>query len=394
MVDDLAYRKELARRLLSDGIQPVDLENHPSHATLAASAALAAKLAIPFPDGLAPKPQAITPAPALDAALPKADVVVVTWTIDETRALADVLTPGANKDHWYRYARNFDAYEPKIRSGAPSRAAQRLGSYYLTLIGDRRVLCFKSELHLNQDGVTQPPFGAPHNATLPIKDLIHQIIDETEASLVITTGTAGGVFSEQDLGDVVVTRGAKFRLQQEFRDAPFNDVTYKSHWTVKTTHFAKAVELMLGFRAQVAEPEFLPPTINFAPLDHMPKPIRENAASIMLDGVDMPAFHPILTTDYFEFGTSINRLDQIGCAVEMGDAVLGLAVEERGAAGRSTPNWLVIRNCSDPQINGALRNRPAKQSLQAMWAVYYYEGFGYWTTVNSALAAWAVIAAL
>ena len=36
------------------------------------------------------------------------------------------------------------------------------------------------------------------------------------------------------------------------------------------------------------------------------------------------------------------------------------------AQGRSVPKWLVIRNCSDPQINGALRNRPGKQSLQAM----------------------------
>jgi hypothetical protein len=27
-----------------------------------------------------------------------------------------------------------------------------------------------------------------------------------------------------------------------------------------------------------------------------------------------------------------------------------------------------------------------------MWAVYYYKGFGYWTSVNSALATWAVIA--
>ena len=46
---------------------------------------------------------------------------------------------------------------------------------------------------------------------------------------------------------------------------------------------------------------------------------------IKLDGRDMPAFHPILTTDYFEYGTSGNRFDLEGAAVEMGDAVLGLA---------------------------------------------------------------------
>jgi hypothetical protein len=394
MAEDLEYRKELARELLSEGITEADLVNQPDPTMLAASAALAADLGIPFPDGLKPIPAAITPTPALDAALPNADVVVVTWTIDEQMALCDVLTPKVTKDHWYRYARNFAQYEPKIRPGAPARKAQRLGSYYLTQIGSKRVLCVKSELHLNQDGVEKPPLGAPGNATLPVKDFFHQIVDEAAPSLIITTGTAGGVFAEHDLGDVVVTRGAKFRLQKEFRNAPFNDQAFRSDWQVGTAQFGKAVELMRRFKTRISEPEFLPPTINFAPVDHLPKPIRENDPDIKLDGIDMPPFHPILTTDYFEFGTSTNQLDQVGAAVEMGDAALGLAMQERKDAGKPTPNWLVIRNCSDPQINGALRNRPAKQSLQAMWAVYYYKGFGYWTTVNSALATWAVIAGL
>ena len=86
----------------------------------------------------------------------------------------------------------------------------------------------------------------------------------------------------------------------------------------------------------------------------------------------MPKFHPILTTDYFEFGTSLNHLEKEGCAVEMGDAVLGLAIEERKASGKPTPNWAIVRNCSDPQINGLLKDQPKKESLQVLWAVYYY----------------------
>jgi len=99
---------------------------------------------------------------------------------------------------------------------------------------------------------------------------------------------------------------------------------------------------------------------------------------------------PILTTDYFEFGTSKNNLDQEGGAVEMGDAVLGLAIDERSKDGRSTPNWLVIRTCYDPQINGDLYHQKGntKQRLQIMYAVYYYKGYGYWTSVMSALATW------
>ena len=42
-------------------------------------------------------------------------------------------------------------------------------------------------------------------------------------------------------------------------------------------------------------------------------------------GRDFKEWHPILTTDYFEYGTTKNRLDKEGCGVEMGDAALGLA---------------------------------------------------------------------
>src|SRR4051812_1682122 len=188
MQSDLEYRKQLARELLSSGLEPADFMANPDPATLAMSAALAASLNIPFPAGLAPTPQPIQPAPATNAPLPKADVVIVTWTVDEVRALSDVLTPGFTRDHWYRYDRNFDQYLPKIRKGAPSRGVNRLGSYFMTKVGNKVVLCFKSELHLNQDGIETPPNGAPGNASLPVKDLFHQIIDEARPSHFFTVG--------------------------------------------------------------------------------------------------------------------------------------------------------------------------------------------------------------
>jgi len=256
------------------------------------------------------------------------------------------------------------------------------------------VLCFKSELHLNQDGIRT----GDGKATLPVKDLFHQIIDEVQPSLVITTGTAGGVSAKHDLGDVVMTRGAKFRLASEFEKEDFNGKTFKSNWNVPAARLKDAVTLMKTFANKLEEHPVLPPTVNYAPLNLVHKPTRQNDPDIKQDGVDptMVAFHPILTTDYFEFGTSKNKLDLEGGAVEMGDAVLGLAIDERSKDGRSTPNWLVIRNCSDPQINGDLYHQKGntKQSLQIMYAVYYYKGYGYWTSVMSALATWGVIAGL
>ena len=398
---DYTFQKQIARALLSAGIEDSDVEMHPPVAALAASMAMAApKLTIPFPAGLAPTPAPIVPTPDPSAELPKADVLVVTWTVDEQDALAHVFTPGISRNSWYRYDHNFATFDPQIRKGAPAKTAKRLGSYFVTKIGSKTVLCFKSELHLNQDGIRSK--DKPGTSTLPVKAMFDQIIDEAKPSVVLTVGTAGGVFAEQDLGDVVVTRAAKFRLQDEFKNEDFNNKVYKSDWKIPTTHFAEATKLMESFKDAIQEPpEFLPPTVSFTkPTGGYPKPTRLYNPDIWLDGQvvnhkkKMPKFHPILTTDYFEYGTSVNRLDKEGCAVEMGDAVLGLAIEERKAAGKSTPKWAVVRNCSDPQINGDLKDAPKKASLQVLWAVYYYSSFGYWTSVMSSLSTWAIIAGL
>jgi hypothetical protein len=103
----------------------------------------------------------------------------------------------------------------------------------------------------------------------------------------------------------------------------------------------------------------------------------------------MPEFHPILTTDYFEFGTPANHLDQPGCAVEMGDAVLGMTIQARGGS----PKWAAVRNMSDPQINSDLP-MDCRLDLQTEFAVAYYTSYGYHTSAAGALATWGVLAGL
>jgi hypothetical protein len=383
--EPLQQREEIARYLLSFGEEPFDLELEPDPDLLPPEAVLAADLQIPFPDGLAPTPSEIDPFPDPGDALPNAEIVVITWTVAEQNALCDVFTPGFGRARWYRYNRNFDQYAPKIRGHAPAQNAQRLGSYFPTKIGEHDVLCMKSELHLNQDGITIEP-GI---ATLPVKDFFNQIIDEVEPSLILTIGTSGSVKAEFALGDVVVTRGAKFRCHREFRNAPFNDQSYRSEWEVPTGQFEKAEELMQRFSEDLTEPPVGPPTARYQPQGEIWE-TPTNTPRIRLDDRDMPAFHPILTTDYFEYGTTTNNLFEQGSAVEMGDAVLGLVCSERD----DPPNWLVLRNMSDPLINGDLPARDYHLNEQTMWAVGYYTAYGYYTSVTGALAAWAVIAGL
>lgn len=397
---------DFARQVIDYGLTEADLGPR-----LPEAVGVLAALSFPWPDGLAPVPAPLEQEPDPEDPLPRADVLVITWTVAEVEALADTLTPGHTRDNWYRYSRRFDAhYRPLIRKGAPALRAGRLGSYFPTRIGGRNIICFKSELHLNQDGVRT----APGKATLPVKDLFAQLIDEVKPSLVVTVGTAGATFPPNrsvtvngmecpahELGDVCITRGAKFRLSQEFAQEPFANAEYRSSFQIPTLRLADAKTLLAKFANNLTEPALGPPTKKYDWTLPNLIPGFRNAPDLRIDGVDFPAFHPILTTDFFEFGTSTNGLEQQGCGVEMGDAVLGMVVEEMKAAGQNAPDWLVIRNCSDPQINGALPagddpNLPPairrKLNMQAHWAVWYYETYGYWTSVNSAIAVWAMVA--
>lgn len=375
-------RKAIARYLLARGEDVLEEVVGPTTRDVPTRAFLD----IPFPDELRPTPEAIEPAPDPDDPLPKADVVVITWTVDEQEALADVLTPGFVRSKWYRYARGFEErFAPKIRNGAPSRFSGRLGSYFPTRIGQTSVLCMKSELHLNQDGIRT----GDGTATLPVKDLFAQIVEESRPDVILTVGTAGSVHEDVGLGDVVVTRAAKFRLSDEFRNEAFNGKIVKSEWTIPDGFFAQAEGLMAAFAPQLEEPPFGPPTTKY----EFPGGLvgtEPASPAIKFDGRDMAEFHPILTTDFFEFGTSTNHLEDEGCGVEMGDAVLGLLCEELD----DPPRWAVIRNMSDPQINGELPTSPFRLNQQTVWAVAYYEAYGYYTSVTGALATWAVIAGL
>jgi hypothetical protein len=371
-------------------------------------------LGLPWPAGEAPQPQPWPDGEVLrpNDPLPAADVLVVTWTVAEHEALADVLTPGFGRNSWARYAHNFDQhYRPLIRNGAPALRAGRLGSYFRTRIEGRDVLTFKSELHLNQDGIRT----GEGKATLPVKDLFRQLIEEVQPELVITVGTAGATFPPRgssnvggqscpphELGDVIITRGAKFRLQREFAEERFAHTAYRCEdFQIPTRRLNAARTILRVHASKLSEPAFAPPHTKYTWPAEGAIPGFTNAPDFKIDGRDFPEFHPILTTDFFEFGTSRNGLEQEGSGVEMGDAVLGLVVAEMRAAGKEPPKWLVIRNASDPQINGELPNRDTPGvppelrrglDMQAHWAVWYYQTYGYWTSVNSAIAVWAMVA--
>ena len=317
----------------------------------------AARAPIPWPKGKEPTPTPLHSTPSPNDALPECDYLVVTWTAEEAKCLADTLTPGfPSKTAWYDYTHNFESeYVPIIRRGAPSvQDSHRLGSYFPTVIAGKRVLCFKSELHMSQDG-----------PKLPIAKLWAQMISEVKPKLVITTGTSGGIGPAIELGDVVVAPSVRFDCTTKFKNARFHSSTYSCS-KLKTGSFAAAQQL---FKANLAH---LPPA------GRAPKIFAQPVAGVKDT--------EIVTTDFFAFDDTSDTfgLSGLGLAVEMGDAVLGMVIEQTGP---KAPKWAAVRNASDPQINSAgLTKKEA-----ATKAAQIYERFGYWTTISSAITCWALV---
>jgi hypothetical protein len=311
---------------------------------------------VPWPKGLAPKTGA-KPRGGSSSPLPRADVLVVTWTVDEGHALSRVLTPGKDsRNDYLPYRHNFATIAKKMRRGSPALEAKCLGTYWTTSIGRKSVVVFKSNSHLSQDG-----------PELPNIDVWRQIIGEVQPKLVITTGTGGGIGKEFEVGDVIVSAVVRFDCISKFKKQPFAHASYTSK-PANSSHFATATSLF-----KVNAPQL--------PKDNtrLPKIVRVAPKALSSS---------VVTTDFFGFDTSDNhyKLWGLGDLSEMGDAVLGLVAKQMGA---KAPLWLAIRNVSDPQIKaeGTLQQ-------QANLAAQIYKGFGRWSSICSAITCWASIAAL
>ena len=94
---------------LAEYIINFDSDNFNTHADFTIRSAPKILTPIPWPQGEAPVSKKIRNQ-SPDKSLPKCDIVMVTWTVEEAKALSDVLTPGFNsKTGWYNYTRDFNS---------------------------------------------------------------------------------------------------------------------------------------------------------------------------------------------------------------------------------------------------------------------------------------------
>jgi hypothetical protein len=176
--------------------------------------------AISWPDQLGPAPLPLgdyQPGQKITGPINfKADVLILLYTELETRAFLDVFTGNndwspSRQNTWYFYAHNFASLKNTIQ-GINDSDALRNGFFgYLSAvsIGDQKVVIYKTELHAKVNG-----------NKLAIVPVIQQLVTELQPSLVISTGTAGGMGGVLNCGDVAVTSSARFRVSTQYPTFP------------------------------------------------------------------------------------------------------------------------------------------------------------------------------
>ncbi len=319
-------------------------------------------------------------APALPAtpsgALPKATAIVITWAEAEWAAMEQVFCSGSTtmpysarkKSNWT----GWQTYKKDLPSGAPSTWTE-WGSYRLVEINGRAVLLFKSNTHLDYPGASF------------LEALVKLLIADVSPSLILSIGTAGGARSTDHVGTVrAVSAGTLYDAKQPAADWP----DYKNSWTatdtlLKNVGFSK---LLLPIPTTTSDLQIL--------ADSLIKSEKTSYTLAQLDpeGLNLGDASPqiidetgggtsLLTTSTFVVGTTAGDF-QAYSAIEMDDALIG----EVCAA--SSISFGFIRNVSDPAQSASL---PAK--IQGSWGSIVYDSYGFYTSYNGAIAAWAILAA-
>ena len=316
---------------------------------------------VPWPQGHAPTAAPLPQPPAESDDLGRFrgyDAVVVTWTAAEAAALAALFTPDFLPARWYEYRPNVSDYIPLVTGArAPfndqtadmARYFHSLGLYMPCNIGGARVLLFKSGLHLAYDG-----------PATPVRRLMIEIVQTVQPKVMITTGTGGAIGADVLLGDVVVAAQTRFDCTTQFKNEPWAQASYPT------------AAPPAGALAAIT------PDLTHVNASRIPGARREPK----IWSGDQQA--TVVTTDLFAFddSTDFYKLQGLGRACDMGDAMVGNAMQACPGV-----DWYAVRNASDPQIanpDGDITEANHK-------AGQIYAEWGAFTTAASAIASWAII---
>ena len=321
------------------------------------------------------------------SSIPAADIAIITWTSDEWSAFDHVFINsdterGRYAKSWRDYWHPYPSTEPvlyfqlvKVKKGDNS---------------DIKVLLVKSEVHLAH---------APWRSGL--QDMVKELLQNSGAKMVLSTGTAGAAKDDQKLGDVVLTNTAKIWLKKP-KNLPcsYNNKTFKGRNKFKDTTLRKDVqkhlmmplsnvwntgvidELLYKLNTESAS-EIKSHKYTYKDLVNSalePENLQSNQVQVLND-------LPLLTTDFYYTTDTAHPLDY--SFLEMDDAVIA------HEASALDVGFAFIRNISDPVVVAKdAEGNPVPESIQGNWSGMIYSYSGFYTSFNSALTAWATITQL
>jgi hypothetical protein len=358
---------------------------------------------ITWPDQLGPVVQKLgdyRPGTTITGAVSaQVDVLILLYTELETSALLDVFTGDnawspARKKSWYPYGHNFVAFKSTIQGidGDDALKDGIFGYLYALQVGKTNVVLYKSELHPkgNGDG-------------LPFVPLIEQLVRELAPKLVISTGTAGGIGSVVQCGDVAICSAARFHVQSQYPKFPAIDTM--SQKQQELTSAALGNGTYLGYAQQNFTKLSLPGLAQcYSRLE------GQSGYSFVKKNMDAPKIYTaaapvsgpepmvVVSADYLTVDDDHDSegLQALGIMNETDDAFAFYAISLLDAATR--PNWLSVRNASEPQIVAQPfpPNTPPTEIVDELKGIAgtIYGIYQYCTTLNSAFACWAIAADL
>ncbi len=329
-----------------------------------------------------------------------ADVLILLYTEQEISAFLDVFTQNkawtpARQKTWYPYAHNFDKYKSMIEGlrGDDGLEQGIFGYLYAMKIGSQNVVLYKTELHPKANGTK-----------LPFVPVIAQLVGELKPKLVISTGTAGAIGSHLNCGDVAITSRARFRCRSHYPSYPA--INTMSQNNTELTNDVQVNDEYINYASANLTKLSLPglakcySEIGTRPEYSFLKKNTQAPAIYMTTQSPVPGTEPmdIVSGDYLTVDDNNNSegLQSLGIMNDTDDAFAFFAINQ--SSGATKPQWLSIRNASEPQITakpfppGTSPTKiidALKSTAGAIYGVYQY-----CTTLNSAFACWGVVAGM
>jgi hypothetical protein len=306
--------------------------------------------------------------------LPAADAVVITWAEAEWAALEHVFCLGGDSmpysDRDESSWSGWQKYDSDMPSGAPSDWTY-WGEYLLVQIAGHKVLLFKSNTHLDWPGETY------------LEELIQRFVDYVQPSLILSIGTAGGAQTQDHVGTVrVVNAGTLYESGEPPSDWPDYSNSWQAAWAVlQNQGFGQ-----LLFPVPTTQSDLQSLCDQFNQYYGTSYSLSDLNAGDLDMGDSTPQIYDmtgngtsLLTTSTFVVGTTSGGYDDFA-VIEMDDAVIGKVCNANSTA------FGFVRNVSDP-----VQNADLPSSVQGNWGSTIYDAYGFYTSYNGALAAWAIL---